>query len=268
MRGEIVAPRRSRHAERLEDPLAREVGEGLAGDARDDDRGEVVAGVAVGPVACRAGKFSAFCRPRMSSTWAWVWTRVPRGQPAIHSTLPQSRRPLVWCSIWRIVIGDRRSRAVPGTYLRTGSSSESLPSRASSSTAAAVNCLETEPASKIVSGVFGDAVLEVRHAVGLLEHDAAVLRHADGATGRLCVPRRELRIDGGFRHGRSCLRDSRNRRHQQPDEQRPRKIHPAFPASACSFSVVARLRVVAWRPALPSSAAPALLFRIPSAKCR
>ena len=37
-------------------------------------------------------------------------------------------------------------------YLRTGSSSESLPSRASSSTAAAVNCLETEPASKIVSG--------------------------------------------------------------------------------------------------------------------
>ena len=117
-------------------------------------------------------------------------------------------------------------------------------------------------------GAVRHAVLEVRHAVGLLEHDAAVVRHPDGATGRLCVPRRELRIDGGFRHGWSSLRDGRNRRHQQPEEQRARQVHPAFPASACSFSVVARLRVVAWRPALPSSAAPALLFRIPSAKCR
>ena len=40
-------------------------------------------------------------------------------------------------------------------YLRTGSSIDSLPSRASSSTAAAVNCFDTDPASKIVSGVFG-----------------------------------------------------------------------------------------------------------------
>src|SRR5688572_30295827 len=38
---------------------------------------------------------------------------------------------------------------------RTGSSSESLPSSASSTTAAAVNCFETDPASKIVVGVIG-----------------------------------------------------------------------------------------------------------------
>jgi len=40
-----------------------------------------------------------------------------------------------------------------GRYSRTGSSSESLPSSARRTIAAAVNCLETEPASKIVSGV-------------------------------------------------------------------------------------------------------------------
>src|SRR5688572_7928427 len=42
-----------------------------------------------------------------------------------------------------------------GMYLRTLSSSDSLPSRASSCTAAAVNCFETDPTSKIVSIVIG-----------------------------------------------------------------------------------------------------------------
>jgi hypothetical protein len=39
-------------------------------------------------------------------------------------------------------------------YLRTESSSDSLPWRASNSTAAAVNCFATDPASKMVSTVF------------------------------------------------------------------------------------------------------------------
>ncbi len=39
-----------------------------------------------------------------------------------------------------------------GKCFLIGSSRESLPSRASNRTAAAVNCLDTEPASKIVSG--------------------------------------------------------------------------------------------------------------------
>src|SRR6476659_8498389 len=38
-------------------------------------------------------------------------------------------------------------------YLRTGSSSESLPSLASNKTEAAVNCFDTDPASKMVSVV-------------------------------------------------------------------------------------------------------------------
>ena len=39
------------------------------------------------------GKLSAFWRETMSRTWAWVWTRDVRGQPAIAATCPQSRRP-------------------------------------------------------------------------------------------------------------------------------------------------------------------------------
>ncbi len=50
---EIVAPRGARHAERLEEPRAGELGERLAAHARDDDRGQVVAGIAVG--IARAG---------------------------------------------------------------------------------------------------------------------------------------------------------------------------------------------------------------------
>jgi len=42
-----------------------------------------------------------------------------------------------------------------GTYLRTSSSSLSLPSSASRTVAAAVNCFEMDPASKIVEGLFG-----------------------------------------------------------------------------------------------------------------
>ena len=42
-----------------------------------------------------------------------------------------------------------------GTYFRTSSSSDSLPSSASSRTDAAVNCLETEPMSNTVAGVIG-----------------------------------------------------------------------------------------------------------------
>jgi hypothetical protein len=40
-------------------------------------------------------------------------------------------------------------------YFRTGSSIDSWPSAASSNTAIAVNCFDTDPASKIVSGLFG-----------------------------------------------------------------------------------------------------------------
>ena len=61
------------------------------------------------------------------------------------------------------------------------SSSESLPSSASSAIAAAVNCFETEPMSKTDDGVIGDAVLEVRHAVAAREHELAVLDDADRA---------------------------------------------------------------------------------------
>src|SRR5207247_1544062 len=72
---------------------------------------------------------------------------------AIASMLPQSRRPLVWLSMFRIVTSDAASDS-SGMYFLAGSSSESFPSRASRSTEAAVNCFDTEPASKIVSGVF------------------------------------------------------------------------------------------------------------------
>src|SRR5881628_2858581 len=53
-----------------------------------------------------------------------------------------------------LVPGEGGKSGSSGMYFLTGSSSDSLPSLASSSTAAAVNCLDTEPASKIVSGVF------------------------------------------------------------------------------------------------------------------
>src|SRR5918993_784525 len=49
----IVAPGRLRHSHRHEDPLAREVGEGLPAHARDDDGGEIVATVAVGVLRSR-----------------------------------------------------------------------------------------------------------------------------------------------------------------------------------------------------------------------
>src|SRR5688500_15218615 len=90
----------------------------------------------------------------MSSTWTCVYVREPRGQPPAAATVPQSRRPLVWLSICRIVI-ESPYRGSSGKYFRMGSSSDSFPSIASKTTAAAVNCLETEPASKIVAGVLG-----------------------------------------------------------------------------------------------------------------
>ena len=40
-------------------------------------------------------KLSDFWRDTMSSTCACVYSRVVRGQPAMLSTLPQSRSPLV-----------------------------------------------------------------------------------------------------------------------------------------------------------------------------
>src|SRR6266850_478111 len=99
------------------------------------------------------GKFRACWWLTISSTCACVYTRVVRGQPAMPSTLPQSRSPLVWLSMWRISSGVPKSGS-SAMYFLTGSSSDSFPSRASSSTAAAVNCFDTDPASKIVSGVF------------------------------------------------------------------------------------------------------------------
>src|SRR6516165_6043356 len=71
------------------------------------------------------------------------------------ATPPQSRRPLVWFSKCRTVSGGPEYSGSSGTYLRTGSSRDSLPSRARARTAAAVNCFETDPASKIVSAVIG-----------------------------------------------------------------------------------------------------------------
>src|SRR4029450_7948855 len=108
-------------------------------------------------------------------------------------------------------------------YFRTGSSSESLPSRASSRTAAAVNCLDTDPASKMLSGWGGaggaqhtlgggellahrssfenavglvaDVVLEVGHAVGTFEHRATADSDADRASRRRGPPARADRVD-------------------------------------------------------------------------
>jgi hypothetical protein len=52
-----------------------------------------------------------------------------------------------------MVIG-RSYSGSSGTYFRAGSSRLSLPSATSTIVAAAVNCLATEPDSKIVSAVF------------------------------------------------------------------------------------------------------------------
>src|SRR5690242_7670805 len=68
--------------------------------------------------------------------------------------LPQSRRPLVWFSRCRMVMGAPYSGS-SGMYFRTGSSIASFPCCARRRTAAAVNCLVTEPGSNTVSGVFG-----------------------------------------------------------------------------------------------------------------
>ena len=93
--------------------------------------------------------------------------------------------------------GDRRAVVGQlGMYFRIGSSSDSLPSRASSRTAAAVNCFDTEPASKIVSAV-RHAAFEIGHAESLLEHAVPVELDADRASRRGDGPLREQRVDVG-----------------------------------------------------------------------
>ena len=75
----------------------------------------------------------------------------PAGDAA---TLPQSRSPLVCESSCRIGDAACRSRAAPECTCAPGRRARACRRCASSSTAAAVNCFDTEPASKIVSGRF------------------------------------------------------------------------------------------------------------------
>ena len=80
-------------------------------------------------------------------------------------------------------------------YFRTGSSSDSLPSRASSSTAAAVNCFETDPASKIVSGRSRRRARGPPCRTPSRARCAPLSADADRAPGRRPVPLGEDRID-------------------------------------------------------------------------
>ena len=199
----VVAPGRARHPERREDARAGELGERLTAHARDNDRREVVAGVAVG-VARPGGKVERALaaddvedvgvrvrRESLAASRRWRRRSPNRGVRSCGSA----------CAGWSAA---RRSRAAPGCTCAPGSSSESFPSRASSRTAAAVNCFDTDPASKIVSGLHRNVVLEVRHPVRLLQHGLVVLADTDRAPRRRRVPFRQNRIDACS--GRSAWR--------------------------------------------------------------
>ena len=62
--------------------------------------------------------------------------------------------PLVWFSRWRIVTVCSYCGS-SGTYFRTSSSSESLPSSDSSTIPIAVNCFDTDATWNTVRGVIG-----------------------------------------------------------------------------------------------------------------
>ena len=92
--------------QRLEDARAGEIRKGHAAHARDDDRREVEAGVAVRPARPRRKVQRVLTADDLEHVRVRVH-RVVRGQPAMPATLPQSRSPLVWLSMWRI--SERRS---------------------------------------------------------------------------------------------------------------------------------------------------------------
>ena len=72
--------------------------------------------------------------------------------------------------------------------------------------AAAVNCLDTEPASKTVSARVGDAVLEVGRAVGAGQDLLAVLADADRAARRVGLVAREDGVHARREVGRGWIR--------------------------------------------------------------
>ena len=133
---------------------AAELGERHAAHPRHDDRGEVVPGIAVGPVRARLEVQRLL--PRHDVEDVGVACRRARSAASQRCPPPRPSRagPLVW--VEQVADGERLAVVGQlGHVLPRGSSSDSLPSRASSSTAAAVNCLAIEPASMIVSAAFG-----------------------------------------------------------------------------------------------------------------
>ena len=62
--------------------------------------------------------------------------------------------PLVWCTRWRIRTGSAHAGR-SGKCFRSGSSSDSSPWSSATSTAATVNCLDTDAIRKMESEVSG-----------------------------------------------------------------------------------------------------------------
>ena len=149
--GEIVAPLRPGHPQRLEQPLLAERVEAFPRDAGHDDAEQRVPGVAVEEFV--AGLEVQLLHPadELQDLVDRVRRLRPVGRPESAIRGHWLLRPLVWLRRWRMRMGFPKS-GTSGTYLRTGSSSESLPSWQSRAMAAAVNCLATDPDSKTVSG--------------------------------------------------------------------------------------------------------------------
>ncbi len=189
----VVAPGRARHPERSEDARPGELGERLTAHPRDDDRREVVAGVAVG--VSRAGEKVELALAADDVEDVGVGVRASPARPAgdgrhvspvaesarVVQHVPDGQRSAV---IWQL--RDVLARLIVERELPVAREQQDRGRR---------ELLRHGPGFEDRVRLDRNVVLEVRHPVRLLEHAPAVLADAHGAPGRRRGPFREDRVD-------------------------------------------------------------------------
>ena len=215
--GEVVAPGRARHVQRLEDALAAEVGKRLPAHARHDDRREVVPAVAIR--VARAGWEVERLLPAENVEDVRVCVDARGPGPAADAShaapIPQAARVVQHvpdgerCAVIRQLrnmlahrIVQRQLAILDEQQHRGGR--ELLRDRAG---------LEDR------IGAIRRLVLEIGHAVALLQHILAIHADPNRAPRRRLVPAREDLVDLRIER-RALLRDRRRRHDSAGDHHR------------------------------------------------